>query len=182
MNSIQGEKIINNLIKALSQKPAYLLVFGIWVVFVIFGFGSGAYGIYIGNQDLIYAAFLSFVIALIVAVAVIKIVEHGSDEITDVLFNLVIKEDAKFNNIDKNGIYQIEIGTEKKSGDLLLEFMPPNPDLSWPGGWVWRPPVRINHKSLIKLYLEEDDGTTWEAKKTYLQEKLTIPLYPVKKR
>lgn len=68
-------KIVNKLADGLKEKPAYLFIFAIWVMFVIFGFGSGAYGIISDKPIPLYLAFLSFLVSLIVAVIVIKIVE-----------------------------------------------------------------------------------------------------------
>ena len=62
--------IIIAFVHGLKQKPAYILIFGICMLFVIFGFGSGIYG-YINNEIIaLYLSFSSFVIALIVATIV----------------------------------------------------------------------------------------------------------------
>ena len=68
-------EIINNFIKALNKRPAYTLIFAIWVIFLIFGIGSTIYGIIRNESISIYLAFISFIIVLIVAVIVIRIVE-----------------------------------------------------------------------------------------------------------
>lgn len=67
--------IIKALAEGLKQKPAYLLIFAIWVSFLMFGFGTGAYGIIYDKPIPLYLSFSSFVVALIVAAYVVKIVE-----------------------------------------------------------------------------------------------------------
>lgn len=55
-------EIIIAFVHGLKQKPAYILIFGICMLFVIFGFGSGIYG-YINNE--IIALYLSFLALLL---------------------------------------------------------------------------------------------------------------------
>ncbi|MCK5642854.1 MAG: hypothetical protein KAJ19_18740 [Gammaproteobacteria bacterium] len=111
-------EIINNFTKALSQRPAYLLIFAIWVVFLIFGIGSTIYGI-ISNKTLsLYLAFLSFVFALIVAIIVIKIVEVNSD--TD-------KDDGKkelhiIKHDIKDALKQIDTLSKSKIEEIIAQY------------------------------------------------------------
>lgn len=94
----------------------------------------------------------------------------------DFLFSLVFPEDEilsiNFNN-KVNGTYEViskdQINTK---GNLMLEFKPP-------GGWIWKPPVKIQPDSTIVLDLVEDDGDKWIVKET-LQP--TIPLHPRSRR
>lgn len=59
-------EIINNFIKALKDRPPYILLFGIWVIYLIFNIGSTI-------SDII--RLISFIIMLIITVIVIIIVE-----------------------------------------------------------------------------------------------------------
>ncbi len=175
-------EIIVAFVHGLKQKPAYILIFGICMLFVIFGFGSGIYG-YINNEIIaLYLSFSSFVIALIAATIVIKIVEvpmisvNNSIE-SDILFSLAFGEkDTKFDNPKKNGHYWIKGKDKEFDDDLLLEFKGPDQMLGWPGGWVWRPPERIPLNSTITMELLEDNGRKWTLKQT--PDRLMIPLHP----
>lgn len=95
---------------------------------------------------------------------------------TNFLFSLVFPEEEilsiNFNN-KENGTYEI-ISKDQiiKNGPLMLEFKPP-------GGWIWKPPVKIQPDSTIVLDLVEDDGDKWIVKET-LQP--TIPLHPRSRR
>lgn len=95
---------------------------------------------------------------------------------TNFLFSLVFPEEEilsiNFNN-KENGTYEIISKDQiNKSGPLMLEFKPP-------GGWIWKPPVKIQPDSTIVLDLVEDDGDKWIVKET-LQP--TIPLHPRSRR
>lgn len=67
-------KLLAQVVEGLKQKPAYLLIFGIDLLFVLFGVITGGVGI-VKNQDTpLLLGFSSFALALIVAAVVVKIV------------------------------------------------------------------------------------------------------------
>ena len=67
-------KLLAQVVEGLKQKPAYLLIFGVDLLFVLFGVITGGVGI-VRNQDTpLLLGFSSFALALIVAAVVVKIV------------------------------------------------------------------------------------------------------------
>src|SRR6266478_253811 len=71
-------KLVTLIAEGLGKKPAYLLIFGICVLFFIFGIGSGIYSLNNPRPESIYiviSCFVGFVAALIVGVIVVRTVE-----------------------------------------------------------------------------------------------------------
>ncbi len=106
MNNTEKEKLklISNIVEGLKQKPAYLLIFGILVIFMLIvgGFAAMAWR---NDQNLIViSAFAVILVALFIAVIVIKIVERpgripkGQREVMQQLLALGTKDDIPLSN------------------------------------------------------------------------------------
>lgn len=74
VNSESKLKLMGQVVEGLKQKPAYLLIFGIDLLFVLFGIATGAVGVARNQETPLILGFCSFALALIVAAFVVKIV------------------------------------------------------------------------------------------------------------
>lgn len=150
-------RIVNKLADGLNEKPAYLLIFAIWVMFVIFGFGSGVYGFISDKPVPLYLAFLSFLISLIVAVIVIKIVEVPGLAESKFFIVFDTSETSENFKIPLNGNYRIiENDVEIDKGEAFLEAKPPSSELRW------ILPAKANPKTLIHMDFIDDTDEEYE--------------------
>jgi hypothetical protein len=74
-------KLATVIVEGLRTKPAYLLIFGICALLFMFSFGAGAVALAAGNPQWMYVASFCFVVALISAVAVVRVVEKNQKQI-----------------------------------------------------------------------------------------------------
>lgn len=101
MNSTESEKLklITSIVEGLKQKPAYLLLFGILVLFMFIVSAFAAVALRENQVPVVIGSFVVILVALFLAAYVIKIVEgsgripKGQREVMQQLLALGTKED-----------------------------------------------------------------------------------------
>ncbi len=107
MNSTESEKLklVTSIVEGLKQKPAYLLLFGILVLFMLIVCAFATVMWQAGQVAIVIGSFVVILVALFLSVYVIKIVEgtgripKGQREVMEQLLALGTKEDIPLSNV-----------------------------------------------------------------------------------
>jgi hypothetical protein len=150
-------KTIDNILKGLP--PEYKLIFGLLLVFFIFGIGSTIYSVIRNEAQALYLVFIGYIVAQVAAVIVIK--KFNSDKLKNA--EEKIKELESNNTLKDNAIKEFET----KSKELPVTGKPLNVYLRFP----------ITHEEAVGFNIERCELQITE-KLPYNKEK-TKPTVPI---